>query len=178
MPRFTYVNGRYLRHGEASLPVDDRGTQFSDAVYEVCEVQGGRLIDERRHLQRLARSLRELRIAAPMSEAALGAVMRETIRRNRVIDGLVYLQISRGVAPRNHAFPDPPVPPTLVVSAKAIDAEANEARAESGVAVITLPENRWARVDIKTTSLLPNVLAKQAAAKDLTSLKQTRSTSR
>ena len=163
MPRFTYVNGRYLRPAEAVLPVEDRATQFADAVYEVCEVRNGRLIDERLHLARLARSLAELRIATPMAEASLGAVMREIIRRNRVANGLVYLQISRGSAARNHAFPDPPVAPSITVTAKSIDPLPGEARAEKGVAVITVPETRWTRVDIKSTSLLPNVLAKQAA---------------
>lgn len=163
MPRIAYVDGRYLPHHAAALPIEDRATQFADAVYEVCEVRGGRLIDERAHLARLSRSLKELRIAPPMAHGPLGAVMREVIRRNRVIDGLVYLQVSRGSAPRNHAFPSPAVPPSLTVTAKAIDPASNDARAETGVSVITLPDTRWTRVDIKSTSLLPNVLAKQAA---------------
>jgi len=163
MSRTAYVNGRYVPLRDASVNVEDRGYQFADGVYEVCEVLGGRLIDERRHLDRLERSLAELRIAMPMSRVALGAVLRETVRRNRVIDGLVYLQVTRGVAPRNHFFPAATVPPSVVVTARSADRHAAEQRAEAGVAVITVPDNRWERVDIKTVSLLPNVLAKQAA---------------
>lgn len=107
MSRIAYVNGRYLPHADASVHVEDRGYQFADGVYEVCEVLGGRLVDERRHLDRLDRSLRALRIAAPMSRPALGAVLREVVRRNGVRDGMVYLQVTRGVARRDHAFPAP-----------------------------------------------------------------------
>jgi D-alanine transaminase len=163
LSRVAYVNGRYLPHREAAVHVEDRGYQFADGVYEVCEVRGGRPVDERRHLDRLARSLGELRIGWPISRQALGVVMRETIRRNRVHNGLVYLQISRGVAPRDHAFPSASTAPSLVVTAKNIDAAKNEAVAAAGIAVITVPENRWPRVDIKSVALLPNVLAKQAA---------------
>jgi D-alanine transaminase len=163
MSRVAYVNGRYVAHRQAAVHIEDRGYQFADGVYEVCEVKGARLIDERRHMQRLARSLSELGIPFPMSAAALGVVLREVARRNRVADGLVYLQVTRGVAPRNHAFPSPGVEPGIVVTARPIDRAAGERRAADGVAVITVPENRWARVDIKTVSLLPNVLAKQRA---------------
>lgn len=163
MPRIAYVNGRYVPHREAAVHVEDRGYQFADAVYEVCEVRGGRLVDERRHMARLARSLGELRIRAPMTAAALGVVFREVVRRNRVAEGIVYLQVTRGVAPRDHAFPAGEVRPCVVVTARTMRLEPREERAEQGVAVITVPDNRWARVDIKTTSLLPNVLAKQKA---------------
>jgi D-alanine transaminase len=163
MSRIAYVNGRYLLRREATVHVEDRGYQFSDGVYEVCEVRDGRLIDERRHVERLQRSLGELRIRLPMSPAALGVVMRETIRRNRVHDGIVYLQITRGVARRDHAFPPPGTRPSIVVTARNLDMARNERAAAQGVAVVTLPDNRWERVDIKSISLLPNVLAKQAA---------------
>lgn len=163
MSRIAYVNGRYLPHAQAKVQVEDRGYQFSDGVYEVCEVRAGQLIDERRHLARLDRSLAELQIAVPMPPAALGVVLRETVRRNRVRNGLVYIQVSRGVARRDHAFPPPGTPPSIVVTARAIDAAANEKMAAEGVAVITVPDERWSRVDIKSLSLLPNVLAKQAA---------------
>jgi D-alanine transaminase len=93
----------------------------------------------------------------------LGAIMRETVRRNRVIDGIVYLQVTRGVARRDHPFPAVPVAPAIVVTANRLDIQKMEAMAAEGVAVITLPDNRWDRVDIKSVSLLPNVLAKQAA---------------
>ena len=163
MSRIAFVNGRYLPRSEATVHVEDRGYQFSDGVYEVCEVRDGRLIDERRHVERLQRSLGELRIPLPMSPAALGVVMRETLRRNRVHDGIVYLQVTRGVARRDHAFPPPGTQPSVVVTARNLDMARNERAAAAGVAVITVPDNRWERVDIKSISLLPNVLAKQAA---------------
>jgi D-alanine transaminase len=163
LSRIVYVNGRYLPRSDAMVGIEDRGYQFSDGVYEVCEVRGGRLIDERRHLLRLKRSLDELRIAMPMSQAALAIVMRECIRRNRIRDGILYLQITRGVARRDHGFPPPETRPSIVVSARHIDFAGNERTAAEGIAVITMPDNRWARVDIKSISLLPNVLAKQAA---------------
>jgi D-alanine transaminase len=143
--------------------IEDRGYQFADGVYEVCEVRGGCLIDERRHMERLQRSLDALRIAMPMTRAALSVVLRETVRRNRVHDGLVYLQVTRGVAPRDHAFPAADTPPAVTVTAKGYDLAARDRAAGEGIAVITVPENRWPRVDIKSVSLLPNVLAKQAA---------------
>lgn len=163
MSRIAYVNGRYLPFPDAKVHVEDRGYQFGDGVYEVCEVRGGRLIDERRHLQRLERSLGELRIRMPMSVRALGIIMREVVARNRIGYGIVYLQITRGVARRDHAFPSGPVQPSLVVTARALSKVRNEALAEKGIAVVTVPENRWGRVDIKTIGLLPNVLARQAA---------------
>lgn len=163
MSRIAYVNGRYLPHRDASVHVEDRGYQFADGVYEVCEVLGGRLVDERRHLDRFERSLRELSISMPMSRAALSVVLREVVRRNGVRDGMVYLQVTRGAARRDHAFPAPDTVPSVVVTARRTDREAQEALARKGIAVITVPENRWPRVDIKSVSLLPNVLAKQMA---------------
>lgn len=163
MSRVAYVNGRYLPQRSAAVHVEDRGYQFSDGVYEVCEVRGGRIIDQRRHLARLKRSLDELRIGMPMSEPALVTVMRECMRRNRVRDGIIYLQITRGVARRDHGFPPLGTRPSVVITAHAIDFAANERTAAEGVGVVTVPDNRWQRVDIKSISLLPNVLAKQAA---------------
>jgi D-alanine transaminase len=163
LPRIAYVNGRYLPVSHASVSIEDRGYQFSDGVYEVCEVRGGAIIDERRHLARLARSLGELRIGLPVAQSALTVIMRETIRRNRVRNGIVYLQITRGVARRDFAFPPPDTKPSLVVTARNLDFVGNERKAEQGLAVVTVPESRWARPDIKSISLLPNVLAKQAA---------------
>ncbi|PWT84575.1 MAG: D-amino acid aminotransferase [Proteobacteria bacterium] len=163
MSRIAYVNGRYLPHHQATVHFEDRGYQFADGVYEVCEVRGGRIIDERLHIARLRRSLGELRIPLPMPESSLGIVVRECIRRNRVRDGIIYLQITRGVARRDHGFPPPGTKPAVVVFARNIDFAANERIAAEGIAVVTVPEDRWARVDIKSISLLPNVLAKQAA---------------
>ena len=163
MSRIAYVNGRYVPLRNAAVNIEDRGYQFSDGVYEVCEVREGLLIDERRHLGRLAYSLKELRIAEPMAMSALGVVLREVVRRNRVRWGIVYLQITRGVARRDHAFPPAGTKPSLVITARNLDLASAERLAADGVAVITLPDNRWERVDIKSVSLLPNVLAKQAA---------------
>lgn len=163
MSRIAYVNGRYLPFAQATVHVEDRGYQFSDGAYEVCEVRDGRMVDEPLHMRRLQRSLGELKIALPMPLAALRVVLRETVRRNRVRDGLVYLQVSRGVARRDHAFPPPGTAPSVVVTARSSDPSAAERTAAAGVAVITVPENRWERVDIKAIALVPNVLAKQAA---------------
>ena len=163
MSRIAYVNGRYLPHALAKVSVEDRGYQFADGVYEVCEVREGRLVDERRHMARLDRSLNELRIPRPMSSAALSIVMRETVRRNRVRDGIVYLQVSRGVAPREFAFPAAGIKASLVVTARSNDLARLAQLAADGIAVITVPDIRWSRVDIKSVALLPNVLAKQSA---------------
>jgi D-alanine transaminase len=162
MSRIAYVNGRYLPHRLAKVSVEDRGFQFADGVYEVCEVRAGRLIDERRHMARLARSLNELRIAAPMTPAAMSIVLHETVARNRVRDGIVYVQVTRGTAPRDFPFP-PATRPSMVVTARNSDADRMERLAADGVAVVTVPDIRWGRVDIKSVALLPNVLAKQAA---------------
>ena len=163
MSRIVYVNGRYVPYARASVHIDDRGYQFADGVYEVCAVRDGRLVDEAPHLKRLERSLGELRIGWPIGVEQLRHVMRETVRRNRVVDGLVYVQISRGVARRDHPFPLGAVKPSLVVTARNLAVDKYDALAATGVAVITLPETRWARCDIKSTSLLANVLAKQKA---------------
>jgi D-alanine transaminase len=163
MSRIAYVNGRYLPRSAAKVSVEDRGFQFADGVYEVCEVRGGRLIDERRHMARLDRSLNELRIARPMSPAALAIVLREIVRRNRVRDGIVYLQITRGEARRDFAFPPAGTKPSVVAMARSTDVARLEQLAVDGIAVVTVPDIRWSRVDIKSVSLLPNVLAKQAA---------------
>lgn len=166
MTRIVYVNGRYLPYAQAAVHVEDRGFQFADAIYEVCEVRGGNLVDEARHMARLSRSLGELQIRQPMSAAALGLIMRQVVRRNRVRDGLVYLQVTRGAAPREFLFPDPDLPPTVVCLARPASPAAIDARAEVGIAVKSTPDIRWKRCDIKTVMLLPACLAKQAARQD------------
>jgi D-alanine transaminase len=160
--RVAYVNGRYCPRPAAQLDIEDRGFQFGDAVYEVVALYRGRFLDEERHLDRLDRSLAALAIPAPMSRAALRHVMRETARRNRVWEGLVYMQVTRGAAPREHALSGPPSRPGLVVTARSQRLRP-EALAERAVAAISWPDERWAHCDIKTTNLLPNVLARQAA---------------
>jgi D-alanine transaminase len=163
MPRIAYVNGRYVPHASAAVHIEDRGYQFADGVYEVCEVARGYIMDITRHLDRLGRSLGELQIAWPMGRKALETVIAEVVRQNRVRDGLVYLQVTRGVASRDHAFPAAGTRPSLVVTARRSDPDLAQRRAQAGLKVITVPENRWDRVDIKTIGLLPNVLAKQKA---------------
>jgi len=161
MSRVAYVNGRYLPHDAASVHIEDRGYQFADGVYEVIAVERGLMVDEGLHLKRLSRSLRELEIAEPMQERALKTVMREVIRRNRVDDGIIYIQMTRGVAPRDHAFPKHAT--TQVVMTARRSRPHNPKTVEQGVSVITIPDIRWARCDIKSVSLLPNVLGKQRA---------------
>lgn len=163
MSRIAYVNGRFVPKRQAVVHIEDRGYQLADAVYEVWALFDGKLADPEGHFARLERSLAELSIAMPMSRAALTSVLRETVRRNRIREGLAYLQVSRGVAKRDHAFPTVHTPPAVVVTVSRVDRAATEARAAAGVAVITTPENRWGRCDIKTVGLLPNALAKQKA---------------
>lgn len=161
MSRVAYVNGRYVPHAEAAVHIEDRGYQFADGVYEVIALLGGKFLDEEGHHQRLERSLRELRIDPPMHRRALSHVLRETVRQNRIVSGIVYIQITRGVARRDHPFPAD-IAPSLVVTARRIKGPSPQS-VEQGIAVITQPDIRWLRRDIKSISLLPNVLAKQAA---------------
>lgn len=162
MNRISYVNGQYAPHNDAAVHVEDRGYQFADGIYEVIPVMDGRLIDSVGHMERLNRSLRELEIPSPMSDRAMTMITGEVIRRNRVREGWVYIQVTRGVAPRDHAFPSDPEP-AVVIYARPKPAAARRKNAETGVPVITVPDQRWARCDIKTVSLLPNCIAKQAA---------------
>ena len=166
MSRIVYVNGRYLPYAQAAVHVEDRGFQFADGVYEVCEVYGGSLVDEAPHMARLGRSLAELAIPEPMSMAALAHVMRETIRRNRVRDGLLYLQVTRATGPRDFAFPPPETERTVVCIARPRSLESLNALASQGIAVKSVPDIRWRRSDIKTVMLLPACLAKEAARKE------------
>ena len=163
MARIVYVNGRYVPWAQAAVHAEDRGFQFGDAIYEVCELRDGRLIDETRHMDRLERSLGELRIARPMSRASLARVLRETIRRNRVSNGSVYLQVSRGARPREFLFSDADMQPTVVCVARSMSRAKGEATAATGIAVRSMPDIRWGRCDIKTVMLLPASLAKEAA---------------
>jgi D-alanine transaminase len=164
MSRIAYVNGRYQPHKTAAVHIEDRGYQFADGIYEVVPVQRGKLIDEDLHLDRMGFSLGELGIAAPMERRALKLVLREVLRRNGIDRGILYMQVTRGVAPRDHKFPVM-ARPALVITAKRL--KPVPARyLEEGVGVITLPDLRWKRCDIKTIALLPNVLGKQRAAEE------------
>lgn len=161
MPRIAYVNGAYLPHRHAAVHIEDRGYQFADGVYEVVHAYRGRLIDELAHLERLDRSLNELSIASPMARQSMRLVMREIVRRNRLTTGLLYIQVTRGVAPRDHRFPRS-VKPAVVMTARSIPEFPRE-MLDDGVKILTIPDIRWDRCDIKTVALLPNILAKQAA---------------
>src|SRR5258708_6767510 len=161
MTVMAYVAVQYLPHRQAAVHVEDRGYQFADGVYEVIAIVAGKLVDGEPHLVRLKRSVGELRIPMPMGEAALKIVMREVIRRNGVDNGIVYLQVTRGAAPREHAFPKA-IKPTLVVTAKRTKAP-DPKFGRDGIAVITIPDIRWERCDIKSVALVANVLGKQQA---------------
>ena len=161
MSRVAYVNGRYLRHAEAQVHVEDRGYQFSDGVYEVILIKNGKMIDEEQHLERLKKSLSSLEINPPMKRAPMRHVMKELIKRNKFRNGIVYIQITRGVAAREHSFPKYSKP-ALVMTARRIATKTSD-EIEAGVKVITIDDIRWKRCDIKSTSLLPNVLGKQTA---------------
>ena len=163
MSRIAYVNGQYLSHAHAGVHIEDRGYQFSDGIYEVCEVRDGKIIDMGGHLDRLERSANELEIKLPNRRKTIEIIVEEMRLKNRVQNGIVYIQVTRGVAPRNHLFPSPSTPASMVMTAKSTSREAADKKAAAGVSVITVPDNRWDRVDIKTVSLLPNILAKQKA---------------
>ncbi len=160
MARVAYVDGHYSDLGRTTVPVEDRGLQFADSVYEVIALVAGRLIDLELHLARLSRSREGLGLPAPMTDAGLRVVLDEVLRRNRLRDGLLYLQVTRGQAPRNHAFPARPRA-SLMVTLRAWSPFSSSLA--SGVAVVSGDDLRWQRCDLKTTGLLPNVLAKQHA---------------
>lgn len=163
MSSIVYLNGEYLPRGEAKLSVDERGFFFGDGVYEVTRAVDGRLFESGRHLKRLARGLRELRLDPPISLDEIEAVSLELLRRNDITsgEGTVYLQITRGAAPRTHHFPPPGTPCTVFLSAQRFSLP-TEKRA-NGIAVVTYPDIRWSRCDIKTVNLLAAVMAKQHA---------------
>jgi len=163
VPSIVYANGRYRPRSRACVAVEDRGYQFADGVYEVILALGGRLLDREPHLDRLERSLRELRIDMPMSRRALRLVIERVLYLNRIQTGTLYIQVTRGVAPRDHAFPAPNVKPSLIISARRFDLAGLLRRQERGVAVRTVADTRWRRCDIKSIALTGNVLAKQAA---------------
>lgn len=163
MTKVVYVNGTYRRYNDALIHAEDRGFQFGDAVYEVCEVRDKAIVDETRHLKRLARSLDELGIDEPLSFSAWQRVIQETIRRNRVKNGIVYLQVSRGAGPRNFLFSGVETPPTVVCLARPTSRASQDKSAAAGIAVQSVPDMRWGRCDIKTVMLLPASLAKEQA---------------
>ena len=163
MPRnWACLNGELLPADEAKVSIWDRGFLFADAVYEVFRLYGGRCWLEAEHLARLRRSLTELELPH-VDLDALRTRIDQTIRASEVTDGTAYVQITRGVAPRAHAFPSPAVPPTELIVVRPYDDAATAARRIAGAAVVTRPDLRWKRCDIKTTNLLANVLALESA---------------
>ena len=162
MPQLAYVDGRIVPLARAHVHVEDRGFQFADGVYEVAAILNGTLLDWPLHLDRLRRNLAALFIAAPVAEAALGIAARRLIAANRVGEGVLYIQVTRGPARRDHGFPKAPAP-TLVMTVRRFDFARRFAELATGVGVITVNDQRWGRCDIKTTGLLANVLAKQDA---------------
>jgi D-alanine transaminase len=163
MSRIAYVNGQYVPHAHGAVHIEDRGFQFADSVYDAFMVRDGKLLDQGPHVNRLDRSMAKLQITPPVGRAALEVIIGEIIRRNHIRNGFVYIQVTRGAAPRNHPFPTPSVPASLILSGRAIDLSQLDRLADVGVSVITTLDIRWQRCDIKSTGLLPNVLAKQAA---------------
>ncbi|MBI4969454.1 MAG: D-amino-acid transaminase [Rhodospirillales bacterium] len=162
MARIAYVNGRYQPFADAQVHIEDRGYQLADGVYEVVAVHQGRPLDVGPHLERLKRSLSEVAIAWPLTPTALRLILDRMIRKNRLVNGLIYIQITRGVARRDHAFPKRRIKPALTITARHL-APTPDWVVAKGVRVITQPDLRWKRCDIKAVGLLPNVLAKQAA---------------
>jgi D-alanine transaminase len=161
MTRIAFVNGAFLPEAEATVSIFDRGFLFADGVYEVIALVDGRFVDDGPHLDRLERSLREIQLALPMSRADLHATLVELASRNAVTEGLVYLQVTRGPAERDFAFPAEQKP-TIVAYARPLPV-IEHPRALAGVSAVMVPDQRWARRDIKSIALLPQVLAKQAA---------------
>lgn len=166
MTRTVYVNGDYLPETEAKVSIFDRGFLMADGVYEVTSVLEGRLIDFDGHVKRLARSMQELEMTCPISEAELLAMHRELVKRNGIDQGMIYLQVTRGnPGDRSFVFPDASVPGTVVAFTQNIPNLADAPAAKTGFRIITIPDLRWSRVDIKTVQLLYPSLGKMAAKK-------------
>jgi D-alanine transaminase len=160
MSHYAYVNGKFVRHKDAKVSIDDRGFLFADGVYEVIGCIHGNLADEVGHMDRLERSLSELKMKMPMSREEFAAAMRKLLKKNKLKDALIYMQVTRGVARRDFKFPDPAVPQTVIMTAWPFDFEKGASRMFK---VATMPDIRWKRRDIKTVALLPQALAKQVA---------------
>ena len=163
MPRVSYVNGQYLRHRQAAVHVEERGYQFADAIYEVIAIVGGRLVDDALHFERLERSLREIRMEMPFSREIFRLKIAELLRLNRLRNGSLYIQVSRGVAPRNHKLPETIIPSVVITLRPLVPPSVDLLK--DGIAVITVPDIRWKRPDIKSVALLANILAKDEAVR-------------
>jgi D-alanine transaminase len=162
MSRTVFLNGSFVPYEDAKLSVMDRGFLFADGIYEVAAVLEGRLVDNEAHLARLDRSLGEIRIANPYSAAEWTRLEEELVRRNNLAEGLVYMEVTRGAAERDFAFPPADTRPTVVMFTQPKNIR-HSPQAETGIGVVTVPDLRWKRRDIKSVALLAQVLAKQAA---------------
>lgn len=161
MPNIAYVNGRYMFLNRAKVSVEDRGFQFGDGVYEVIRVYSGKLFHLEDHLSRLEASARAIGLSRVYSRARWKTVLNTACRKSRLKEAKVYIQITRGVAPRDHSFPNK-IRPSVVVTVRPIEEFPKRVR-DKGVSVITLPDNRWGRCNVKSINLLPNILARQKA---------------
>ena len=161
MAKISYVDGLYLHYKESKIHIEDRGYHFGDAVYEVVMFNEGIFFDYDEHIKRLLRSLKSLNITLPISCKSLKIIIKNVIKKNKVVFGSIYIQVSRGVAQRNHSYKNLTLKPIIIISVT----EKNNDYLNNfiGVSAITLNDNRWARPDIKTTQLLPNILAKTIA---------------
>lgn len=163
MARYAYVNGSYIYEQDAVVHIEDRGHQFGDGVYEGITIIKGKMLDFEPHMARLDRSLSSLRIKKPFSTQIFRMAARELIRKNRITNGFLYVQVTRGVSPRDHPFPPDNVQPSIMMTVKRLNFQVIQKRQNDGIKVITTPDQRWSRVDVKSINLLGNVLAKQQA---------------
>ena len=162
MPRYAYINGSYVFHNDATVHIEDRGFQLADGVYEVIACIHGHLADERGHMDRLERSLAELDMPMPLDRAVFKLIMRELLRRNRIQNANIYIQVTRGVAKRDFPYPDNDLPQSVVITTRPFNYD-GQAKMEHGAKAVTVPDIRWKRRDIKTTALIAQVMAKQRA---------------
>lgn len=165
MSKYVHLNGSVVPHDKALVHVEDRGFQFSDGVYEVVAVRNQHLVDSEPHFQRLERSLKELEIPSPLSRDKLRAAIHDLIKCNEMESGIIYIQITRGVAPRRHIFPESALQPTIVITTKSFTFPEPEEKAFAPCKVITISDMRWGRRDIKSVSLLANCIAMTQASR-------------
>ena len=162
MGKYAYLNGRYVRHSDGYVHFDDRGYQFGDGIYEATMYMNGIPYDAEGHWTRMERSLAEMEIPMPFTRRVFQSHVDRIVRKNKLKNGLVYVQITRGVAPRNHPIPDTPLRPSILIYTIPMDIT-NHPKLTQGVEVISVPDNRHARRDIKTLNLLANCLSKTQA---------------
>ncbi len=165
MSRITYVNGSYLNYYESKVHIEDRGYQFADGVYEVFSVVNGKVIDYEAHIKRLYKSLKEIELKSPINKRSYFFHIKNIIKKNMIINGLIYLQVTRGISPRDFKFPKA-TKGSLVIIGRSLPKNQYEKLFNKGIRVKIVKDLRWKRVDIKTINLLAPVLAKEAASKE------------